>query len=176
MIALVLWIVLSLVVLGGLAYYVAVLSDLSLVALLLLSYGFIAQLFPLLCAAFFWPRTTRPGALAGLAAGCWPRETADVAVEAHGRARHFHVGGARLGAVTETDGPVPDLLLRDLRATRITAVALGAEEVPVLTLARAGAGLSLTLEFLPDRLAPGAAVAFLSDFAARIEDPLRHLL
>jgi len=57
------------VLLGGVAYYVAVLSDLSLVALLLLSYGFIAQLFPLLVAAFFWPRVTRPGALSALGAG-----------------------------------------------------------------------------------------------------------
>ena len=57
------------VVLGAAAYYLAVLSDASLVALLLLSYGFVAQLFPLLAAAFFWPRATPAGALAGLAAG-----------------------------------------------------------------------------------------------------------
>jgi SSS family solute:Na+ symporter len=57
------------VALGGLAYYLAILSDASLVALLLLSYGFIAQLFPLLLAAFFWPRATPAGALAGLGAG-----------------------------------------------------------------------------------------------------------
>jgi SSS family solute:Na+ symporter len=56
-------------VLGGVAYYVAILSPLSLVALLLFSYGFIAQILPLLLAAFFWPRATPAGALAGLAAG-----------------------------------------------------------------------------------------------------------
>jgi len=57
------------VVLGAVAYYVAVVSEISLVYLLLLSYGFIAQLFPLLLATFFWPRATRPGALTGLLAG-----------------------------------------------------------------------------------------------------------
>ena len=54
---------------GGLAYYFAVASEFSLVYLLLLSYGFIAQLFPLVVATFFWPRATRAGALAGLLAG-----------------------------------------------------------------------------------------------------------
>jgi SSS family solute:Na+ symporter len=57
------------VLLGGLAYYIAILSDLSLVYLLLLSYGFIAQLFPLLLATFFWSRATPAGALAGVVAG-----------------------------------------------------------------------------------------------------------
>lgn len=57
------------VLLGGLAYYIAVLSDLSLVYLLLLSYGFIAQLFPLLLATFFWSRATPAGALAGVLVG-----------------------------------------------------------------------------------------------------------
>lgn len=58
------------VAIGGLAYWLAVGSDLSLVYLLLLSYGFIAQLFPTLLAAFFWPRATPAGVLAGLLAGC----------------------------------------------------------------------------------------------------------
>lgn len=58
------------IVIGALAYYLAMLSDLSLVYLLLLSYGAIAQLFPLLLATFFWPRATPQGAIAGLVAGC----------------------------------------------------------------------------------------------------------
>jgi len=57
------------VVLGAVAYYFAVISDVSLVYLLLLSYGFIAQLFPLLLATFFWPRSTPAGALSGLLVG-----------------------------------------------------------------------------------------------------------
>ena len=58
------------VVVSAVAYYFAVLSKTSLVALLLLSYGFIAQIFPVLLAALYWGRATRPGVLAGLAAGC----------------------------------------------------------------------------------------------------------
>jgi SSS family solute:Na+ symporter len=58
------------VVISAVAYYFAVMSEISLVALLLLSYGFIAQIFPVLLAALYWSRSTRPGVLAGLAAGC----------------------------------------------------------------------------------------------------------
>jgi SSS family solute:Na+ symporter len=57
------------VVFGALAYLLAVVLQVSLVQLLLLSYGFIAQLFPLLLATFFWSRATPAGALAGLLAG-----------------------------------------------------------------------------------------------------------
>lgn len=55
---------------GALAYYLAIGSEASLVGLLLMSYGAIAQFFPLLIAAMFWKRATRAGAVAGLAAGC----------------------------------------------------------------------------------------------------------
>ena len=58
------------VVIGALAYYFAVLSSFSLVYLLLLSYGFIAQIFPALIAAFYWKRSTPQGILAGLLVGC----------------------------------------------------------------------------------------------------------
>ncbi len=58
------------VAIGALAYYFAVFSDLSLVYLLLLSYGAIAQLFPLLIVTLYWPRSTRVGVLAGLLVGC----------------------------------------------------------------------------------------------------------
>ena len=40
-----------------------------LVLLLLLSYGFLAQLFPVLVVTFFWRRATPVGVLCGLAAG-----------------------------------------------------------------------------------------------------------
>jgi solute:Na+ symporter, SSS family len=57
------------VAVGLVAYYFAVVSDLDLVLLLLLSYGFLAQLFPILLATFFWRRATSAGVLAGLGAG-----------------------------------------------------------------------------------------------------------
>jgi SSS family solute:Na+ symporter len=57
------------VAVGLVAYYFAVVSDLDLVLLLLLSYGFLAQLFPVLLATFFWRRATAAGVLAGLGGG-----------------------------------------------------------------------------------------------------------
>jgi len=56
---------------GGLAYYFAVAEGISLVVLLLTSYGIIAQLAPPVLAALFWPRATTPGAIAGLLAGAF---------------------------------------------------------------------------------------------------------
>lgn len=61
---------LAVVVIGALAYYFAVFSSYSLVYLLLLSYGFIAQIFPALIAAFYWRRSTPRGIVAGLVTGC----------------------------------------------------------------------------------------------------------
>lgn len=60
----------SLLAISAIAYWFAVVSDLSLVALLLLSYGFVAQVGPVLLAAFFWERATPAGAIAGLLSGC----------------------------------------------------------------------------------------------------------
>lgn len=63
------WIRGLVVVIGAVAYYFAVVSDVSLVRLLLGAYGGVAQIFPLMFAAFYWPRATGPGALAGLLTG-----------------------------------------------------------------------------------------------------------
>ena len=57
------------VVLSVVAFYFAVFSEASIVGLLLASYGGVAQIFPLMFAAFYWPRATGQGALAGLLAG-----------------------------------------------------------------------------------------------------------
>ena len=51
------------------AFYFAVASKVSLVSLLLGSYGGVAQIFPVLIAAFYWQRATAWGAGAGLMAG-----------------------------------------------------------------------------------------------------------
>jgi len=63
------WIRGLVVAISAVAYYFAVVSDVSIVALLLGAYGGVAQIFPLVFAAFYWPRATGPGALAGLGAG-----------------------------------------------------------------------------------------------------------
>jgi SSS family solute:Na+ symporter len=59
----------SIVVAGAVAYYFAVAEGISLVVLLLTSYGIIAQLAPPVVAALFWRRATTPGVIAGLIAG-----------------------------------------------------------------------------------------------------------
>ena len=63
------WIRCLVVGLWGIAFYFAVGTEASLVALLLGAYGGVAQIFPLAFAAFYWPRATGAGALAGLVAG-----------------------------------------------------------------------------------------------------------
>ena len=63
------WIRVLIVVVSVVAYFFAVGTDVSLVALLLGSYGGVAQIFPLVFAAFYWPRATGAGAVAGLTAG-----------------------------------------------------------------------------------------------------------
>ena len=85
---------------GSVAYFLAVGSEASLVGLLLLSYGAIAQFFPLLIAAMFWKRATRAGAISGLLSGCgvalalnvWPSFAAfDIHPGIYGAAVHVVV-------------------------------------------------------------------------------------
>jgi len=56
-------------VIGLIAYFFAVVVDISLVALLLASYGGVAQIFPVVFAMFYWKRATKAGALSGLIGG-----------------------------------------------------------------------------------------------------------
>ncbi len=60
---------LLIVVAGLIAYFFAVAENVSLVVLLLTSYGLIAQLAPPVVAALFWRRATTPGVIAGMLAG-----------------------------------------------------------------------------------------------------------
>lgn len=63
------WIRVLVVVISAVAYYFAIFSEVGIVALLLGSYGGVAQIFPLMFAAFYWPRGTGAGALSGLTTG-----------------------------------------------------------------------------------------------------------
>ena len=63
------WLMKTLVLpIGAVAYYFAVVSNIDIVDLLLGSYGIIAQIFPLVFAAFYWPQANGKGALLGLLA------------------------------------------------------------------------------------------------------------
>ncbi|MCC5942329.1 MAG: sodium:solute symporter family protein [Balneolaceae bacterium] len=59
----------SVLVIGLVAYLFAVVIDVSIVALLLGSYGGVAQIFPVIFAMFYWKRATKAGALSGLFGG-----------------------------------------------------------------------------------------------------------
>lgn len=54
---------------AALSYYFAIQAEVSIVALLAGAYGGVAQLLPPLVAAFYWPRATGNGVLAGLVGG-----------------------------------------------------------------------------------------------------------
>lgn len=111
--------------------------------------------------------------LAGLCAASHGSDTT-VAVESFGMTR-IYAASAQLSA-TEPCEDAARLRVRDLRFSAITSVAMGAEDVPTLTLTRNGASLTITLEFAPAQLAPSDAITLLSNFAGRMEQPLRHLL
>jgi len=115
--------------------------------------------------------------LAGLAGASLGQDHAIVAIETFGQTRAFAVPAGPLGDITAADeGAAPDLTLRDLRLSQISTVALGAEDMPVLTLTRADDGLSITLECASHHLTASEATGLLSEFAGRMEHPLRHLL
>lgn len=114
--------------------------------------------------------------LAGLAAASLKRGDVIVAVEAAERSQSYATtGGLGYVAPAEEDAQ-PDILLRDLRMSHVTTVELGAEVCPVLTLSRSGTGLLIMLECAADHLTASEAVSLLSEFAGRMEQPLRHLL
>ncbi|QEE34697.1 pyruvate dehydrogenase [Octadecabacter sp. SW4] len=115
--------------------------------------------------------------LAGLAAASLGRDTAIIAVESFEQSRAYTVPAGPFSAITKAeDDSAPDLILRDLRLSRVSTVDLGEEDAPVLTLTRTNSGLTITLECAGHHLAASAAVTLLSEFAGRMEQPLRHLL
>lgn len=120
---------------------------------------------------------TGDAVLAGLAGASLGRDGAVVvAVERFGdRIVHSVPGGRALSGVTPSED-APDLLVRDLRGTRLASVEMGPEDVPVLTVTAEGDGLSITLECAAGQLDGPEAIRLLSEFAGRMEQPLRHLL
>jgi pyruvate dehydrogenase E2 component (dihydrolipoamide acetyltransferase)/2-oxoglutarate dehydrogenase E2 component (dihydrolipoamide succinyltransferase) len=97
-----------------------------------------------------------------------------IVVETFGETKTY-AASAQLGA-TKASEDAPHMRLRDLRFSTITGVAVGSEDIPTLTLTRSGAGdLTITLEYAHSQLDATAAITLLSNFAGRMEQPLRHL-
>lgn len=84
-------------------------------------------------------------------------------------------GAISNAAPTEAD-QLPALIVRDLSHSRITSGSMSQVSCPVLSVMRDGDDLNLSFTFSADWLSDGAAIQFLENFAARIEQPLRHIL
>lgn len=82
----------------------------------------------------------------------------------------------RLSQPSHYDGQQgTDLILQDLSKTAITSVSFGAN-LPTLTIGNETSQYFITFEYGAEQISNAAALTFVSDFAARLEDPLRHLL
>ncbi|WP_299866702.1 biotin/lipoyl-containing protein [uncultured Hoeflea sp.] len=71
---------------------------------------------------------------------------------------------------------VADLIMRDLTGSLLTSVRLTAGVAPVLTIGREEASYVLGLDFLAGQLTESEAIQFLTNFAERLQEPLRHIL
>jgi pyruvate/2-oxoglutarate dehydrogenase complex dihydrolipoamide acyltransferase (E2) component len=101
-----------------------------------------------------------------------------VAVEAFG-SRRVYVDPDRHGLGRANDAEMEEgasLILRDLRSAAVTAVELGGEDAPVLSVMREGPEMLITLEYTPGQLTAAAAIGLISGFAGQLSEPLRHLL
>ncbi len=98
--------------------------------------------------------------LAGLAAASLGQNTATIVVESFGQSRAYHVPrGAFSNIAKANEDTAPDLILRDLRMSRVSTVTLGAESAPVLTLTLKASGLAITLECAGHHLSASEAVS-----------------
>ncbi|MDP2737495.1 MAG: biotin/lipoyl-containing protein [Pseudorhodobacter sp.] len=73
------------------------------------------------------------------------------------------------------DAPA-NLILRDLTDSAITSLTFGVSDTPVLTVTRDADVFVVTLDFASHHMPDDAAIAFVTGFAARLTDPLHHLL
>lgn len=115
--------------------------------------------------------------LAGFAAASFGNFPAKVRVENMWQSQAYSAASLWLGQVKPADDVQEvDLLVRDLRASRISALQLDAGKCPVISILRQGEDLALVLEWTGDRVTTPQAIDLLSNFAGRMEQPLRHLL
>lgn len=81
----------------------------------------------------------------------------------------------RLSATTETDQEA-DIILRDLRHTRIVDASQGIDTLPVITLTAQSSALQITLECSASQLTAQQAQTLIQNFADRVAEPLQHLM
>ena len=86
---------------------------------------------------------------------------------------------ARFAAQPEAAaGAAPALILRDLSGGPFQHLRLGSDTgaAPVLSVAEQDGAFTLTLDYAPAQLSDEAAIALVAGLAARLAEPLRHLL
>jgi pyruvate/2-oxoglutarate dehydrogenase complex dihydrolipoamide acyltransferase (E2) component len=118
--------------------------------------------------------------VAGLAAGAWEQGQQDIVIayrqfattQQFTNPHHIGLGKAR----ADDEGAPAQLLIHDLRNSAITSIENCADGQPTLTLLSQGDFLALTLECRSDHMSADVALSFLTEFAGRMEQPLRHLL
>lgn len=120
--------------------------------------------------------------MAGMAAAALRQGAPDdlliVAAETFGQSRLYaDPDRPALGRAKAAEpGRAPSLILRDLSGTAITALWMGVEAAPVLSVTREGPDMLVTLECAPGQLQPEGAIDLISGFAGQLAEPLRHLL
>ncbi len=80
------------------------------------------------------------------------------------------------GIAALDDDADPALIVRALTGSRITAVQHGGARAPSMTIADSADMLELVLDVPAGTLEPEAAITVVHEMAARLEEPLRHLL
>ncbi|WP_439622895.1 biotin/lipoyl-containing protein [Shinella sp.] len=121
-----------------------------------------------------------PALLAALAASALARPSS-IRVEHRRTVRAYDLAGRpSLSALVALDAAElsPDLVVRDLRGSRISRARLAGDLAPVLTLTDGDVSdrLTVTLTFTSERLNADDAFALIDAFAARVENPMRLLL
>ncbi|MBB4123235.1 biotin/lipoyl-containing protein [Martelella radicis] len=107
------------------------------------------------------------------------RERIVVGIDAPGSgvARFVDADRKRLGAtLEETEDGEADIILRDLTGSAVIRATARAETAPVLTIGRDREDFLIGFDYHDSQLNEAAALAFVTGFAGRLEEPLRHLL
>ena len=105
------------------------------------------------------------------------RIIAEIATPGTGIARFANADRKRLGATLEEaeDGDA-DIILRNLTGSAVIRATARAETAPVLTIGRDRDDFIIGFDYHDSQLDEAAALAFVTGFAGRLEEPLRHLL
>lgn len=92
-------------------------------------------------------------------------------------ARFADADHLRVGALDEEaeDGDA-DIILRDLTGSSVIRATARAAAAPVLTIGRDRDAFVIGFDYHDSQLDEAAALAFVTGFAGRLEEPLRHLL